>query len=157
MALLAQTNGVNNYLAAAQDEEPPSPKKKKTKYLAPEYILVFDDIAEELRSAVYQELLKRSRHFWIKTITASQALTDLKPSSRAQIRLWLIFGGQSPAKLEEVYRALDPAISQELFMTMYKKATTATKDNPKPFFYASRTGVYRSGFDNEFIIPQEVL
>ena len=155
MELLCQTNGVTNYLSRPQEEEETEPKKKRSKYLSPEYILVFDDIAEELKAKVYSELLKRSRHFLIKTITSSQYLKDIGPSTRNQIRLWLIFRGQSMEKLKEIWEALEAPISLGVFVSMYKNAMKPSKECPKPFFYASKDGDYRQCYSVKYIVPEE--
>jgi len=156
MALLCQANGVTNYLNAPEAEESEEKvKPKKSKYLAPDYILVFDDIAEELKMRVYQELLKKSRHFLIKTITSTQYLKDIGPATRTQIRLWLIFRGQSMEKLDEIYKALEPPVSFDMFVSMYKDAVKPTKENPKPFLYATKGGDFRKCFNEKYNIPDE--
>lgn len=150
MKLIAQTDGVNCAANVPQKEKPE--KRRKPKYLAPDYVLIFDDMAEELRIKVYNELLKRSRHYMIKTITSSQYLKDIKPSSRLQIRLWLIFAGQPPDKIEEIYNSLNPQMTLALFQALYERATVKTDECKHPFFYASSGHDFRRNFDEQFII-----
>ena len=70
-------------------------KSKKAKFLAPEYMIIFDDLSSELKSRSLLSLLKFNRHFKAKLIISSQWLHDLLPESRKQIDLFLIFKGFS--------------------------------------------------------------
>ena len=72
------------------ENEEPKKKKKKSKYLAPEYMIIFDDLSSELKSRSLLSLMKFNRHFKAKLIISSQYLNDLLPESRKQIDLWLI-------------------------------------------------------------------
>lgn len=132
-----------------QDEEPRK-KRRRSKYLAPEYMIIFDDLSSELKSRSLLSLLKFNRHFKSKLIISSQWLHDLLPESRKQIDLFLIFKGFPERKLQEIYRDADTGVSFELFCEMYKKAT----EQKHSFLYVdSRADSYRRNFDSKFILP----
>ena len=124
-------------------------KTKKSKYLAPEYMIIFDDLSSELKSRSLLSLLKFTRHFKAKLIISSQWLHDLLPESRKQIDLFLIFKGFASKKLLEIYKDCDSAIPFETFLKIYQKAT----HKPHSFLYIdSRSDVFRRNFDSKFII-----
>src|SRR6185437_11733738 len=73
-------------------------KERVSKYQAPEYIIIFDDLSSELKSRSLLSLLKFNRHFKSKLIISSQWLHDLLPESRKQIDLFLIFKKRIPRR-----------------------------------------------------------
>ena len=107
----------------SDDEEDDEPKKRKTKYLAPEYIIILDDLADELKSKSLVTLLKKNRHWKMKIIIASQWLNDLLPECRKQLDYILIFKNIPDKKLEEIHTGCNLAIDFEEFVKIYKWAT----------------------------------
>ncbi len=136
----------------AEVEEPKDEKKKKSKkskYLSPEYMIIFDDLSSELKSRSLLSLLKFNRHFKAKLIISSQWLHDLLPESRKQIDMWLVFRGFPDKKLAEIYKDCDCAVPFETFVQIYKKATK----KPHSFMYIdTRADEFRRNFDSKFII-----
>jgi hypothetical protein len=133
-----------------EQEDKKEKKERKSKYLAPKYIFVFDDLSNELKSPVFVKFLKENRHYLCKTIISSQYLCDLLPESRKQIDLWIIFKGQPADKLKEIYKDADLAIGEDLFLYLYKAATS----KPFSFFYVdNRNDIFRMGFNREFKLP----
>ena len=132
---LAATGGGLNEMEKAQrqqsKEHSKKKKSKKAKFLAPEYMIIFDDLSSELKSRSLLSLLKFNRHFKAKLIILSQWLHDLLPESRKQIDLFLIFKGFSDKKLMDIHRDSDSSIPFDMFNAMYKKATQL----PHSFFY----------------------
>ena len=132
------------------EEEKPDRKPRKPKKLAPEVIFVFDDLSNELKSASLTSLLKKNRHFKCKVVVSSQYLCDLAPESRKQMDIWLIFKGQPLEKLKEIYKDADIALPMNLFLYLYKTATS----KPYSFMYIdTRNDKYRIGFNKEFVLP----
>ncbi|MEO7046218.1 MAG: hypothetical protein ABI091_12990 [Ferruginibacter sp.] len=133
-------------LMAAQVEEP---KERKEKKVAPEYIFVFDDMSTELRKPSISTLIKKHRHFKTKVICSSQYVNDLAPDSRKNIDIWLLFGGHSINKLEEIYKNCDLKIPLDLFIKLYENAT----DKPYSFLYIDKNkGEFRRTFNMEYEI-----
>lgn len=141
-------------LGTSQPQEEPEdetlPKrKKKSKYLAPEYMIIFDDLSSELKSKSLLSLLKFNRHFKSKLIISSQWLHDLLPESRKQIDLFMIFKGFPDAKLHEIYKDCDSSVPFDTFVKIYKKATESLHS----FLYVdSRSDSFRRNFDCKFFI-----
>ena len=136
------------------DERAPKKKKSKSKYLAPEYMIIFDDLSSELKSRSLLSLLKFNRHFKAKLIISSQWLHDLLPESRKQIDLWLVFRGFPDKKLAEIYKDCDCAVPFETFVQIYKKATK----KPHSFMYIdTRADEFRRNFDSKFIIQSQEI
>jgi len=135
-----------------QIEEEKQKKPKQSKYLAPEYMIIFDDLSSELKSRSLLSLLKFNRHFKSKLIISSQWLHDLLPESRKQIDLFLIFRGFPVKKLAEIYKDCDSGIPFETFLKLYQKAT----QHKHSFLYVdSRSDSFRRNFDSEFIIHDQ--
>lgn len=136
------------------DEEEKASKRKprKSKYLAPEYIIVFDDLSSELKSKSLFTLMKKNRHYKAKLIISSQWLHDLLPESRKQLDLFLIFKGFPKEKLEKMYSDCDSGIPFDLFYEIYKKATKVKHS----FMYVDTTSdTFRCNFNHQFIINHD--
>lgn len=153
---LANMSSLTNCIKFNDEEEGEKieKKKRKSKYRAPEYIIVLDDISSELKSRSLLALLKKNRHYRAKIIISSQWVNDLLPESRKQLDLWLIFKGFPEKKMQEVYRDTDSSIGFELFYKIYRKATK----KPYSFLYIdTRADQFRVNFNKQIIItyPEE--
>lgn len=125
----------------SDDEERP---KKKEKFRAPEYIIILDDLSNELKSRSLVTLLKKNRHFKAKIIISSQYLNDLLPESRKQLDYFLIYRGQPKKKLDEIYRDADVSVDAEEFYDIYKFAT----EKEFSFLYIdTKTSQFRRNFN----------
>ena len=146
-----QTNIYKGYHKEPKEKEK---KEKKSKYLAPEYMIIFDDLSSELKAKSLTSLMKFNRHFKAKLIVSSQWLHDLGPESRKQIDLFLIFKGFSIEKIALIYKDCDSAIPFETFYKIYKKAT----EKPHSFMYICTTSdEIRRNFDCQFIFKSKSL
>src|SRR5690606_23379282 len=96
-------------------------KPRRSKYQSPEYIIVFDDLSNELKSRSLLGLLKKNCHFKTKLIISSQWIHDLLPESRKQIDLFLIFKGFPERKLTEIYQDCDSGLPFDTFYKLYKR------------------------------------
>ena len=125
-------------------------RKYKPKKIAPQIIIVFDDMSAEIRNnPSIKKLLKQNRHYKIKVIISSQYVNDLLPESRSQIDVWLLFAGHNIEKLKEIYNASDPIIPFEKFVELYEDATKE-KHN---FFYIDKNNCqYRKNFSHLYIV-----
>ena len=146
---------INMHLAATgrsipeSEPEPTKKKSKKSKYKCPEYMIVLDDLSNELKSKSLLTLLKKNRHYKSKIIISSQWLHDLLPESRKQIDLFMIFKGFPEKKIAEIYKDCDSSIPFDTFLKIYHQATK----KPHSFLYIdSRSDKMRCGFDQEFIL-----
>jgi hypothetical protein len=107
-----------------EDEKHIKIKKRKPVYIAPEYIFIFDDLADELKSPVVSQLIKMHRHIKSKCIFSSQYVLDLPPMSRRNQDYYLLFGGINDEKLEMIYKYADLNITLEQFTRLYNYATS---------------------------------
>lgn len=125
------------------DEDEDKPKKKE-KFRAPEYIIILDDLSNELKSRSLVTLLKKNRHFKAKILVSSQYLNDLLPEARKQMDYFLVFRGQPKKKLDEIYRDADVAVDVNEFYDIYKFAT----EKEYSFLYIdSKTSEFRRNFN----------
>ncbi len=136
----------NLLLLDSDDEEEDKPKKKE-KQIAPEWIIVLDDLSTELKAKSVVSLLKKNRHLKAKVIVSSQFLHDLGPESRKQIDTWLVFGQQNEEKLEIIYKDADISVPYEQFKHMYDVATAEKYS----FLYVdTRRDEFRRNFNFRF-------
>lgn len=152
LARLASMPSVANPNGYHVPKEKQNRKERKSKYQAPEYMIVFDDLSSELKSRSLLSLLKFNRHFKSKLIISSQWLHDLLPESRKQIDLFLIFKGFPEEKIALIYKDCDSSVPFETFLEIYKKST----QKPHSFMYIdTRADQFRCNFDRQFLIKDE--
>ena len=122
---------------------------KKEKYLAPEIIIILDDLSSELRSASVASLLKKNRHFKCKVILSTQHLHDLLPESLRQIDYWLLFRGHPDDKLALIHKDADMQIPFSQFKEIYQYATR----DPFNFLYVdARNDTFRKNFNTKISV-----
>lgn len=144
-----QSNEKPKSMLLFNEEKENKEQERKAKKVAPEYIFVFDDMSTVLRDKSIGTLIKKHRHFKSKIICSSQYPNDLAPESRKNIDIFLLFGGHSLNKLEELYQNMDLEISFDLFVTLYENATKEKYS----FLYVDRNcNEYRKGFNLRYEI-----
>jgi hypothetical protein len=164
MEILARENGLEYYLShnheiiRLDDPKKAKPKVKKPKHASPEYVFLFDDLGDEVKTPSYSALTRKSRHFHIATVTAIQDLKDIKPSVLTQMRVVLLFGRQPEDRIHHAWYLLKPPMPFDVFFTLYKDATTPEPDDPKPFFYVNvKDNLFGRNFDSKYFIPDEYM
>ena len=126
-----------------------SVKKRKPKKLSQRYMIIFDDLSQDLKDPSVSHLLKKNRHMKSKIIISSQYLNDIPPMSRRQIDVYLIFSGLNLEKLQEIYKNADLDLSFERFIDLYHDATSEKYQ----FFYVDASNCnYRRCFNYQYII-----
>lgn len=145
------TNNNNNETIFNEPTTDKTKKPRKSKYQAPEYIIVLDDLSTELKATSLTSLMKKNRHFKTKIIISSQWYHDVAPESRKQIDVFILFKSLAEKKLEIIYKDSDTSLDYDLFYKIYKKATK------KPFsflFIDTRDDEFRRNFNEKFIINE---
>ena len=122
-------------------------KKKRTPYRAPDYIIILDDLADELRNKSVATLLKKNRHFKCKVIVSSQWLNDLAPESLRQMSVVCMFRGFSLDKLEEFHAKANLGLPLDNFVALYQDAT---KEKFSFLYIDMDHGKYRKKFNLEY-------
>ncbi len=122
-------------------------KPRKNKYSAPEYMIIFDDISNELKSKVLTRFLKMNRHWKSKVIVSTQYPNDLLPESIKQMDYCLIFKGEHDDKLLKIHKDLDLAIPFDVFTKIYHHATA---DKYHFLYLDVRSEKYRKDFNREY-------
>lgn len=124
-------------------------EKIDSKYITPEYIIIFDDISQELKDPNLIAFLKRNRHFKADVLLSTQWVHDLKPEQLKQLDYLLLFRGMDLEKLEKIRRDADLTLDLDMLERLYENAT---KD-PFCFLYIDRlTETYRKCFDKQYFI-----
>lgn len=109
-----------------EDDEVDSEHKaepKPSKYVSPEYLVILDDLSDELKSPSLTALLKKNRHYKMKIIVSSQHYNDILPESRKQCDYMLIFRNINDRKLNEIYRDCGLDLEYDKFKELYEYAT----------------------------------
>lgn len=130
----------------------PSSIKKKEPFIAPEYILIFDDLSEELKNPNLVALLKRNRHWKIMTITSTQFPTDVPPASWKQMDYVLLFGDLAEDRLKTIH---DRAALALPFPTFDKIYHNATAEKYSFLYIDTRTESYRKNFNKMYMINRK--
>lgn len=131
------------------DDEKKKKKAKKSKYRSPEYLIILDDLSNEMKAQSLVGLLKKNRHFKCKVICSTQYCNDIRPESWQQADYALIFKGQSEKKLQEIWKNCDIGVEFDEFQEIYEAAT----QKPYSFLYIDcRSGKFRSNFNLEFVL-----
>ena len=130
---------------------PPEPetkqKPRKSKYIAPEYIIILDDLSDELKSQSVTALLKKNRHFKCKIIISTQWLNDIPPQSIKQLDVILLFKDHSIEKIEELHSRSALSVPLEKFKEMYQDATA----KPYSFLFIDLSNnEYRRTFTDKY-------
>jgi len=122
-------------------------RERKLPYQSPEYIIVLDDLADDLKKKSVETLLKKNRHFKCKVIISSQWLNDIPPSALGQMSIVIMLRGFSEPKLAEFHSKARLSIPIEKFVEMYKDATSV----PYGFLYIDlEHHKFRSKFDAQY-------
>lgn len=142
--LLNKNKPKEKNIILCESDEDDEEKPKKSKYRAPEYLIILDDLSSELKTKSLVALLKKNRHFKSKVIVSSQYLNDLLPEARLQLDVFLVFGNQTEEKLQQVYKDSDSVIPFATFKKIYYFATSEKFS----FLYVNtRTLEYRKNFN----------
>jgi hypothetical protein len=91
--------------------------------IAPEYIIVIDDLGAETRNKQITQLLKTNRHYKSKVILSSQNLEDLQPAAIRNLDYILLFGGIPTEKIEKIREQILLDIDENKLVEIYKLIT----------------------------------
>lgn len=125
---------------------------KKYPILAPDYLVILDDLSDELHEKSVPTLMKKHRHFHLKVIISSQYLNDLPKSARKVLTYWIIFGGLDEEKLLEMYNQASLKVSYEQFRMMYN---VATRDKYSFLYVCVNHPDFRINFNKRFTLPNK--
>lgn len=132
------------YPSQSDDEE--EVKIRKTKYQAPDYIIIFDDLSDRLKDRSIDVLIKKHRHYRTKIICGSQYYLDIGKGARANIDYLLLFKGVSEEKLKQIHHDKALPIKFDVFKEIYQQATS----KPYSFLYIDRVNdEYRINFNEK--------
>jgi hypothetical protein len=125
-------------------------KEYQSKTIAPELIIVFDDMSSELQNKFVGVFLKQNRHYKAKVIISSQYYNDITKQTRQNLDYLLMFGKIPIEKLEDViYPELDLTIPFPIFLKLYLHAT---KDKYNFLYIDLREEKLRKNFNKQYII-----
>jgi len=102
-----------------EEEQKTDPKN----IIAPEYIIVIDDLGAETRNKYITQLLKTNRHYKSKVILSSQNLEDLQPPAIRNLNYILLFGGIPTEKIEKIREQILLDIDENKLVEIYKLIT----------------------------------
>lgn len=135
--------------ADEEDDEGKKKKERKCKYQAPEYLIILDDLSDEMHIPKLEALMKKSRHLKIRVICSTQYLNDMTLGSRKQLRYLCVFKGQTEDKLLELRKSCGISVDEDEFLSIYKTATV----EPHSFLWIDKDkNKYRINFDKEFVL-----
>lgn len=119
----------------------------KKQFITPEFILICDDISNELKLPSLRAFVKRNRHYKCMNIISTQWLQDLLPESLKQFDYLLLFKGLTDVKLEKVKNDADLSIPFEKLQAIYKDAC---KEKFSFLYIDTRNEIYRKNFNLKY-------
>ena len=123
------------------DDEVKVRKPRKPRKKAPPRVLIFDDIANELKSV--SNIVKKNRHLFCRIIISTQNLM-FSDIFRQMDQILIFKGLQHTDKLRQIYDNTDLCVSYETFLRLYNEATK----NPWSFLYVDvRNNLFRENFN----------
>lgn len=117
------------------------------------YIMICDDISDELKDKKLAYFVKRNRHFRTKVILSSQYYNDLAKDARTQMDYILVWPRLPEEKLEEMKKLANVSCHFPQLLQMYKDATAPNKPGEKShnFIYIDvGRDKYRRNFNEQF-------
>jgi hypothetical protein len=139
-----------------EQEEEEEKKKRKEKELSAEYIIIIDDLSDEIKDNSITTLIKKHRHFRSFLILSNQYLNDVSVSARKNVNYYILFRDIEEKKMEELYKQCGLRVTFEEFYKMYKDATN-DPDKQWSFFYFDKNKVdFRQDF-NEQYEPENII
>lgn len=114
-------------------------RKYRDKFVSPECIMVFDDLASSLRNPVLTDFLTRNRHYKTKILIAAHTVTNLLPASWENIDNVLVFKNQPEKRINELAEKCGLVFKEDIgnkshLNEIYEKAIKG----PHDFMYIQR-------------------
>lgn len=142
---------INHLEALIERLESPHNKKK---YENTEFVVVFDDISDELRDKYIRVFLKKNRHLKCTTIISSQSVKDIEPKAISQLNYILLFRGIPDADLEHIAEYTRLSLPIHMFHKMYEVATA----EPYNFLlYDVTDEKFRRNFNQEIVFDSNKI
>lgn len=124
-------------------------RKIRAPFQSPDYILIFDDLAHELKDPSIVSLHMKNRHFRCMTIQSFQHINCMLPSQLKNMDYFIFFKSLTDDKLQKIKNDGDLSIELPVLKTLYDHATA----EPFSFLYIdNRNDRYRKKFDMEYEI-----
>lgn len=141
---LDDDDGLNDWLelVSSADQYPQHEKQ--------EYLLIFDDLSDQLKDIRLLALYKKNRHYHCNTFTSSQYPMDIRPESRLQMDIFILFPGHNKDKIKMIYKDMDVHLDFEEFWDLYEKVT---KEKYNFLFYDKNTSELRKNLNERIILP----
>ena len=135
--------------SSSEEEDEEERRPRRSRFRSPEYIIIIDDLSNELKSPTLTRLAKMNRHWKSLVIISTQYIHDVRPETAKQCDYTLIFKGQPTEKLEKIYKDTDLSIDFEIFEQLYRHAT---KDKYNFLYIDVRNECFRKNFEKLYII-----
>ncbi len=110
------------------------------------YIVIFDDISDQLRDPSVRTFLRHNRHYKCISIISTHGAVDVLPGGLSQINGCILLKGNGEQSLEHIHGKMSLGMDKNEFIELYKKAT----DKDYSFLSVDTSdGSCRKGFDVE--------
>jgi hypothetical protein len=130
-----------------EDDEDEEEKVKKPKYLAADWLIIFDDMSDQIKNGILEKFIKLHRHHRSAIFISNQTLNDLSVASRKNIDFWILYTDIDGKKLSEIYNKCSLGITFEKFSELYHDATS----KPYSFFFNANKADYRQNFNARYL------
>jgi len=125
-----KNNDNDNYLSIAKTKRKP----KKEPFIYSKYLLLCDDISNELHNPSLQHLIKIARHWKLNIILLSQVLNDIPSGVKGNLNNIILYKNCSLPSLQNLYKYSNINIPFNEFYNIYRQ-TTKEEENKRNFLY----------------------
>jgi len=133
-------------------------EKKSSGKIAPDYIIIFDDLSSLMRDPCIGRLLSYNRHFKLKCFIACHGINNLDLLARNMIDYVLLFPNISKDKITELVDSIglefkDDTKKDKKVHQIYDHATAPDIEGEKSYNFLNISKVnmsYRRNFDEEY-------
>lgn len=116
------------------------------------YLMIYDDLGNEMRDKMFTNLLSKNRHYNLVTINCVHSLTDVQPKSISNYDYILIYPNISEKRLKELHEKTSMNLSLPTFMKIYKYVTS----EPYNFlYYQAEPECFRHNFNKLIKIDED--
>lgn len=112
--------------------EPEEKKKCKSKRVAPEFVMIFDDLSASMRHPSISKLLTFNRHFHCDNYISCHSVKNLTPDAHTNVDCAIVFPKFSPDAIEHIATKMECSFPQDTnkkshLQDLYQQATSPEK------------------------------
>lgn len=143
----AQHKKIKHKFVKFESDSEEEEKPRKPKKLAPEFLIIIDDMGQAIRNKKLAQLLKIHRHCKASIVLSTQNIKDLEPQQIEQLDTILLLRNIPMDRLEYLHNKSNLATPLNTFLDLYKNAT---KEKYNFLYIDTVDETYRKNFNHQY-------